>query len=304
MVRSKKDRHVALVVEDDLEMAEEVKDLLRSMGHEALHVPSREEALELLDDGQFCFVLLDLQIKPAADSIKAQVLAGQTLLSEIRKRYPCRNQDDQHHLQIVVMSGYAKERSDVIKALQNGADDFIVKPLGENDPPFGDKVAQALIKSGRGEHADCPGIMQFARQGCSPNGHPISPSSPGIQLSITGEPNGKRSGIEMDGKPLFLPDAQFLLLMRLVTARFRTDQGWVHKNDLGSQDSEGFRGMSNLNGSIKPLLPPDTPFYENDKKGSYRINPAIAIGRIDHDRLVKHDSREVRKLSYEIKASR
>lgn len=299
MVKHKNDRHIALVVEDDLEMAEEVKDLLLSMGHETLHVSSREEALDLLDNGQFCFVLLDMQIKPASDSIKPQFLAGQTLLGDIRSRYPCRNQDDQHHLQIAVMSGYAKERSDVIKFLRNGADDFIVKPLWENSPSFGEKIVQALMNSGRHEHADCPGIMQCARRSGASSGQ-ISHAISGIQLSITGDIQGKRTGIEMDGKPLSLPDAQFLLLMRLVTAKFRNDQGWIHKDDLGSRDAEGFKGMSNLNTAIQPLLPTGVPFYENDKKGSYRIGSSIEIGHVDHDQLAKHGLKDVVRLSREI----
>ncbi|MBF0341839.1 MAG: response regulator [Magnetococcales bacterium] len=300
MVKYKNDHHTVLVVEDDLEMAEEVKDLLRSMGHETLHVSSREEALDLLDNGQFCFVLLDLQIKPAAESIKPQVLAGQTLLGEIRSRYPCRNQDDQHYLQIAVMSGYAKERSDVIKSLRNGADDFIVKPLWENNPSFGEKIVQALANSGRHDHADCPGIMQYARRSCTANGQAVTPATSGVQLSITGEVQGKRTGIEMDGKQIPLPDAQFILLMRLVAARFRNDQGWIHKDDLGSRDAEGFKGISNLNTAIQPFLPPGVPFYENDKKGSYRIGSGIEIGQVDHGRLAQHGLREVIRLSLEM----
>ncbi|MBF0583418.1 MAG: response regulator [Magnetococcales bacterium] len=300
MVKEIKGNHVALVVEDDPEMAEEVKDLLRSLGHDAYSVPSQEEAVSLLDAGKFCFVLLDLQIKTAPDSIKARVEAGKTLLRMIRERFPTRNREDHHHLQILVMSGSAMERADVIEALQNGADDFIVKPLGENKPAFGERIAQALIKSGRTVHAGCRGIMECASQKCSGNGQTVHPLVSGIRLSITGEPNGKRTGIEMDGKPLLLPDAQFLLLMRLVAAKVRNDQGWIHKDDLGSNDSEGFKGMSNLNNSLKPLLPTDVSFYENDKKGSYRINTSIGIGQVNHSRLAKHGLREVVRLSLEI----
>ncbi|MBF0625396.1 MAG: response regulator [Magnetococcales bacterium] len=304
MVKEAKGRHTALVVEDDPEMAEELRDLLRSLGHDTVSVPSQEEAMGLLDTGKFCFVLLDLQIKTAPDSIKARVEAGKTLLRKVRELFPARNQDDHHHLQILVMSGYAKEMPDVIQCLQDGADDFIIKPLSGNNPSLTAKIEESLHKSKRASHAECPGVMDLARRECAPNGSSTAIPPPGVQLSISGESQGKRTGIVIGGKASFLPDAQFLLLMRLVAGRVRDGQGWVHKVDLGSSDAEGFKGMSNLASAIQSLLPEGFAFYENDKKGSYRIHPVIVVGKIDHDRLGQHSSREVRKLSSEIMAIR
>ncbi|MDI1344107.1 MAG: hypothetical protein PSV22_08430, partial [Pseudolabrys sp.] len=58
--------HTALIVEDEPEMAAEIADLLRSFGHGHIHVETLADARARLDQGGFCYVLLDLQIK--ADS--------------------------------------------------------------------------------------------------------------------------------------------------------------------------------------------------------------------------------------------
>ena len=300
MVKEAKGNHVALVVEDDPEMAEEVKDLLRSLGHDAVSVPSQEEAMNLLDAGHFCFVLLDLQIKTAPDSIKARVEAGKTLLRVIRERFPNRNREDHHHLQILVMSGYAMERHDVIQCLQDGADDFIIKPLDNNTPRMPVKIDECLRKSCRKSHKDCAVVMNAARHASQVSNALTQDQSLGVTLSITGELQGKRMGIVVDGKPLFLPYAQFLLLMKLVTNRVQNGHGWIHKTGLGSRDGEGFKGLSNLNATIQPFLPGGISFYENDMHGRYRMHTGIAVGKIDHDCLAGYWCKDLQMLSSEI----
>jgi DNA-binding response OmpR family regulator len=306
MVNSKgKHKHVALVVEDDPSLAEALGDLLKSLGHDFIHAETQDEGLRLMEKGQFCFAILDLQIKVDAEAVYPMVDAGEQLQRQIRECYPHRNSNDHHHLQILAMSGHAKDMSNVIQMLQNGADDFVVKPLGENTPPLHVKIQECLHKSGRENHKNCSQIMEMASS--NPTSKNSQSSKPkrmtelsGTNLTIPGEVQGKRTEVAINGISQHLPDAQFLLLMRMVTGRIRNCTGWVHKDDLGSRDSEGFKGMSNLNSSMKPLLPGDMPFYENDKMGSYRINPEIVIGEMDHSQLSQHGQREIRHLSTEI----
>ncbi|ABK43871.1 response regulator receiver protein [Magnetococcus marinus MC-1] len=297
-----KNKHVALIVEDDLNLAEALGDLLKSLGHDFIHAETQEEGLRLMEEGQFCFAILDLQIKVDADAIYPMVEAGAQLQRQIRDRYPNRNDNDQHHLQILAMSGHAKEMFNVIGMLQNGADDFILKPLGENNPPLHVKIQECLQKSGRENHADCAHIMELARGKPSrSNSRPVAPKRKtersDISLTIPGQIEGKRTEVAINGVSQHLPDAQLLLLMRMVAGRAQDDSGWVHKQDLGSRDADGFKGMSNLNSSLKPLLPGGMSFYENDKMGSYRIKPEIIIGEIDHTQLALHSQREIRQLS-------
>ncbi|MBF0342144.1 MAG: response regulator [Magnetococcales bacterium] len=291
------------MVEDDLEIARELHELLRSLGHDMVNVPSQEEAMELMASREFCFVFLDLQIKITSESIRPRVEVGKTLLRMLRERFPVRNQQDHHHLQILVMSGQAKESQDIVECLQNGADDFLLKPLGSNIPSVSEKIMSCLRKSHRIHHGSCKTVMAAACAAVDPTIQANQKSvSPAILLSITGEAHGKRTGIVINGKPCFLPDVQLVLLMRLVMGRLQNDRGWVHKNDLGAKDEEGFKLISLLNTSIAPFLPHEMLFYDNDKKGSYRINLSIKIDNIGHELLERHSDVRIRDFATKIKS--
>ena len=303
MVKGKKDRHMALIVEDDLKMAEAVGDLLKSLGHGHIHAATQEEGLELMEQGGFCFALLDLQIKVDAEAIHAWVEAGHTLLRRIRAFYPGRNQDDQHYLQILAMSGHAKERHDVIQVLQNGADDFIVKPLGENNPPLYAKIQECLRKSGRDSHKGCAVLTELARLGSHQQEleglGTVGPNR--TCLSIPGKQQGKLTEVWIDDKAVFLTNASFLLLLKMIALRVGQGESWAHKSDLDPTAGEGWKGMSRLKGELRSYLPAKMDIYENDKKGGYRLNPVIALGNLDHDRLAGHWKKEVKLLCKEIK---
>lgn len=148
-------QHVALIVEDEPEMAAEIADLLRSFGHDHIHVETKAAAIEALDAGGFCYVQLDLKIKPDEKSIKPRIDSGMTLLEEIRARYPSRNSHDIHLMPVIIVSGQAKEHEDVVKAFQKGTDDFIRKPLGLDNQDIGSKIRQCLERSGRRDHEAC-----------------------------------------------------------------------------------------------------------------------------------------------------
>ena len=147
-------------------MAAELADLLDSFGHEHRHAATKAEALELLGEGGLCYVLLDLQIKARAESIKPRVEAGMSLLREIRRRYPARSADggghDLHLLPVLAVSGKAKEHEDVVAALQLGADDFVRKPLGLDDRGLGPNIRRCLSLSGRSEHGACAAATAMA----------------------------------------------------------------------------------------------------------------------------------------------
>ena len=69
-------QHTALIVEDERDMAAEIGELLHSMGYSHVAVDNLADARRLLDEGTFCFVLLDLQIKAEKFSIRPRVEAG------------------------------------------------------------------------------------------------------------------------------------------------------------------------------------------------------------------------------------
>ncbi|TAN56808.1 MAG: response regulator [Magnetospirillum sp.] len=149
-------RPMALIVEDDPEMAAELADLLRSFGHGSIQAESKADALVRLEDGGIAYILLDLQIKADRLSIKPTVSAGMALLDEIRCRFPARAATDMHLLPVLVVSGHAKEHRDVVEAFQRGADDFIRKPLSLAERDFEAKVRHCLERAGDGEPPSVP----------------------------------------------------------------------------------------------------------------------------------------------------
>jgi CheY-like chemotaxis protein len=172
--------HTALLVEDDPEMAEELLDLLRSLGHRAVHVPSQQEACHLISThDDLCYVLLDLQILAQPGSIKPLVEAGLGVLQHLRQECPQRNGQGEHRLPALVMSGHAKDAPWVVRAMRLGADDFVVKPLSENREPLGDKIRRVLTASGRDDHRDCSSLTHQSRARARPNLPPPPSPRPG-----------------------------------------------------------------------------------------------------------------------------
>lgn len=293
-------RHIALLVEDEPEMAAELGELLESLGHGHVHAATKEDAERLVEAGEFCYVLLDLQIKVNADSIKAHVEAGQSLLEFIRERYPRRNEQDRcYRLPILVMSGHAKEHRYVVKAMQDGADDFITKPVGECTPPFKDKIQDALRKSGREKHERCAAVMCEARAAGAAAGS-AAPTVAAVRFTVTGRQEGKRIEVRIGDKIVLLTNASFIMLMNLVAGRLRKAEGWVHKNDLGAKTEQGWKGISRLKEELAPHLPAKTEITENDKSGSYRLHANIEIVSVDTTRLESIGDARIEKLAAEI----
>jgi DNA-binding response OmpR family regulator len=147
--------HRALIVEDERDMAAEIGDLLGSMGYDHVAIDNLADGRRLLDEGEFCFVLLDLQIKAEKFSIRPRVEAGMTFLRELRQKHPRRGENDMHLLPVIVVSGHAKEHEDIVRAFQAGANDFVRKPLGQFGQDLSAKIEACLDRSGRHSHAAC-----------------------------------------------------------------------------------------------------------------------------------------------------
>src|SRR5690606_4062286 len=149
------DRHVALIVEAEPDMAAELADLLRSFRHDHIHAETLEEGLACLDRGGFCYVLLDLQIKADRASIKPRVESGMTLLHEIRRRFPHRNHTGVHFLPVIVVSGHGHEPQNIIDAYDDGIDAFILKPLSVKNQNIRATIRSCLERASRHDHQAC-----------------------------------------------------------------------------------------------------------------------------------------------------
>ena len=89
---------------------------------------NREDALAALQNKSFCLILLDLQIKSAADAIKGHVEHGKALLRKIREKYGDHN-GTAFWLPVLIVSGFAREVDEAVDVMKDGASDVIQKPL-------------------------------------------------------------------------------------------------------------------------------------------------------------------------------
>jgi DNA-binding response OmpR family regulator len=104
-------RHV-LIVEDDVSLAKFLGDELRAESFAVDLAHDAEAALAILEDGRRCdLVILDLNL-PNLD--------GMSLLQRVRPSRP--------RMPMIVLSARSRVE-DKVRALQNGANDYLVKPF-------------------------------------------------------------------------------------------------------------------------------------------------------------------------------
>lgn len=100
-----------LVVDDDRETLESLKDVLEAHGHTVLTAESGEAALDELSRNQFDLALVDL---------KLGTISGFDVIRAIEREHP--------ETVVIVFTGYASLES-AMEALRMGAYDFLQKPL-------------------------------------------------------------------------------------------------------------------------------------------------------------------------------
>ncbi|NJN46045.1 MAG: response regulator transcription factor [Candidatus Competibacteraceae bacterium] len=104
-----------LLAEDDLHTRNGLQELLEAEGYDTLAAADGAQALQLFQDTQPDFVLLDIMM-PHRD--------GYDVCREIRRHAP--------EVPIIFISAKAEEIDRVI-GLELGADDFIIKPFGTRE---------------------------------------------------------------------------------------------------------------------------------------------------------------------------
>ena len=104
-------RHV-LIVEDDISLSKFLSDELRAESFVVDLAPDAETALQMLEEGRRCdLLILDLNL-PQLD--------GMSLLQRVRPRRP--------RMPIIVLSARSRVE-DKVRALHDGANDYLVKPF-------------------------------------------------------------------------------------------------------------------------------------------------------------------------------
>ena len=98
-----------LVVDDDIQIGEQLKEILTSNGHNVTYLSDSEEALE--DETRYDIILLDL-VMPKVD--------GLYLLSKFKNSHP--------DTQVIMITAFATIES-AVGAMRSGATDYISKPF-------------------------------------------------------------------------------------------------------------------------------------------------------------------------------
>jgi CheY-like chemotaxis protein len=281
-------RLVALIVEDDPHIAAILKELVESLGHEWIHATTLAEVRAAVAAGGFDYVLLDMQI-PADATSHANVGCGETALRLIRRAFPARNARDQHVLQIIVVTGYSRDPDFVSKTHREGGDDFIAKPLGERIDRVLDKIRAALTAAGLDEHDGWQGPIEAP----SPTAGPVET----LRIAIDGAHLAQRNDVIVNGARGTLPEGHFVVLVSAISAHLRAQAEWHSAAKLGMTRNPW--APSRIQTELKELLPKGFRVVEANKPHRFRLNPAIAIERVDWAALGKHPLAEVRKIAAE-----
>ena len=266
-----KERHIALVVEDDGETAEDLREILRSIDCDSVVVDNTDDALVALQNNSFCLILLDLQIKSAADSIKGHVEHGKALLRKIREGHVERN-GITFWLPVLIVSGFAREVNEAVEIMKDGASDVLQKPLDSRQ--VSEAIRQFLQASGRQTHGRCH----------EPPPREQPDLNVGIAIAIPADRIRHRTRVTVASKPVDLTDASLKILLHLIVAQ--RNGTVVHKVDLGARAEQGFKGVSNLRNELRQVLG-TVEIIKNDYHGNYSFVENVRIGECAFDRLIK-----------------
>ena len=296
--------HVALIVEDDPQVADVLKELVASLGHAWRHARTLEEVRAAVAAGGYCYVLLDMQI-PADATSREAVGCGETALRLVRRANPARNAEDNHVLPVIVVTGYSRAPDFVSKMHKNGADDFIPKPFGDRPDRILDTIRTALELAGREEHGACD-AARGERAIPSPVGAVAESAPPANASSTTAEPVrfaiegtclGQRNDLLVNGARATLPDSQFTIFLYAVLVHLRAPGEWESAAKLGMTRNSW--APSRIQSELKELVPPGVRVLESNKPHAFRLNPAIVIERVEWAALAKHPQAAVRKIAAE-----
>jgi DNA-binding response OmpR family regulator len=280
-----KKRHIALVVEDDPETAEDLVQILESIDCASVVVDNAGDAEKQLQEKSFCLILLDLQIKSLPDSIKGHVEHGKSLLRTIRAKYS-EHKEIFYSLPVLIVSGFARETDVAVEVMKTGASDIIQKPLVSGQ--VSERIRQELQNSGRRTHDAC---AELAKQ------RSVSPDE-GIILAIPGDRLGRRTRVIVSGNTVELTDTSLRILLHLILARRKGVM--ANKADMGVNAEQGFKGISNLCNELKPALH-EVKIVKNKYHGDYCLVEGVTIGECAFDKLLQIGNQAISTLVEELR---
>lgn len=279
-------RHRALIVEDDLEVAEDLRETLNEYGFDAEITTNRRDALLLLEKVPFCVIVLDLQIKAERDSSRAYPEHGKLLLTEARARFP-QPGGKKYSLPIVILSGFASETEVAVELMRNGASDVVQKLSSSTQK--GDRIYRALEEASRTSHARCEELAHAAP----------AKSVEGLVLSVPAKREGRRALVTLGGRAVALPMASLKVLLLLVEGSLSSRA--VHKVDLGGSDERGFKQISTLREALKVAYDGDLKaLIINNQDKHYSLAEFVSIGEVNVPALAAFGEAQISNVATRI----
>lgn len=258
-------KNVALVVEDDPTLLDLVTETIESLGHDVRSASSQEDALALLEDTMFDYVLLDLKI-PLRDGRLPRVEIGFTMLERIVSLPGARRPG------IIVMTAHGDDHEYCRRALREGADDFIKKPFdgGKESPEAAIKklLARRSDEQQRYELAESSTSTAHEGRGRAGGPAPVDAGPPAIHL--VGTYDRRRCNLEINGKELLLSEQRFRLFARLAVHAKRQPGQHLSLLDVPEIQSGTRQALNRLRKDLEGQVP---GFWDrwirNDGHGSY-----------------------------------
>ena len=278
-------KQVALIVEDDPTLLDLVTETVESLGHEVRSATSQEDALGMLEDTLFDYVLLDLKI-PLREGRLPRLEIGFNLLARIVALPDARRPG------VIVMTAHGDDHEYCRRALLAGADDFIKKPFdsGKESPEQAIKELLAKRLEPRYEPVNSDSLTSTAGEGRP------APAS-GAQLGEAGPPaihllgtyDRRKCNMEINGKEVSLSEQRFRLFGRLAVHAKRSPGQHLSLLDVPEIQSGTRQALNRLRKDLESQVP---GFWDrwirNDGHGSYcLVVPGDSI-TYDADAMAAH----------------
>jgi DNA-binding response OmpR family regulator len=283
-----KERHLALVVEDDRETAEDLVQILESIDCASVVVDNAEDAEKRLQEKSFCLILLDLQIKSVPDAIKGHAEHGKRVLRTIRSTYGDYN-GTSFTLPVLIVSAFAREWAPAYDVMKSGASAIVHKPLVGGQ--VSESIRQALQDSGRRNHDACGAVP--AQRRVDPD-HEIILAIPGDRV------RRRRTRVTIAGNPVDLTDASLRILLTLMLAWQKGNM--ANKIDMGANADQGFKGISNLRSELKLGLG-NVDIVVNRYHGNYCFIDSVRIGECAFDKLLQIGNHAITTLVEQLRGA-
>lgn len=257
-------KYAALVVEDDPTLLDLVTETIESLGHEVSSASSQEDALTLLEDTMFDYVLLDLKI-PLREGRLPRLEIGFTLLERIVSLPGARRPG------VIVMTAHGDDHEYCRRALREGADDFIKKPF-DNPKESPEAAIKQLLARREEQRYEVVGDAAAPSVAAESGRRPVVPASadepPAIHL--VGTYDRRKCNFEINGKPCSLSEQRFRLFGRLAVHAKRAPGQHLSLLDVPEIQSGTRQALNRLRKDLNDQCP---GFWErwirNDGHGSY-----------------------------------